>query len=174
LLATALVVFMECWWGFPRRWLGGQVDLLPVIVLYVGLKRSLVCLFLVVLWGGLWYDSLSDNPMGTSVLSLIAPGFLAHKHREFLMRDDPWVQFALGGIACLLCPGITLLQLTSAGRSPLVGWGTVWVFVLMGVGGALVTPLVFRILDRLNQFFSYPVAPSLSFRKDREIKRGRH
>ncbi len=39
--------------------------------------------------GGLWFDSLSANPLGVSVLPLFAVGLCVHLAREFVLRDQP-------------------------------------------------------------------------------------
>ncbi|MBU6402685.1 MAG: hypothetical protein KGS61_20380, partial [Verrucomicrobia bacterium] len=88
-------------------------------------------------------------------------------------RSQPYAQFVLGAIASVLVPALTLLLLVTLGQQPLIGWGSVWQWLVMGLGGGALTPIVFYLLDRLQRAFSYPAASVSSFRSDREIKRGR-
>jgi len=174
LMAAWLSIFAQTYCNLPRIILGGQIDLLPVLALYGGLKRDLLSILLLVVVGGLSFDALSANPLGVSILPLAAVGFLAHRYRDLIMREDLWVQVMLGFMACVLAPALTVLQLLSAGREPILGWQGLWTFAVLGLGGAVTAPLVFWLLDRLHRAFSYPVAPEAPFRADREIKRGRH
>jgi hypothetical protein len=56
---------------------------------------------------------------------------------------------------------------------PLLGWFSIWQWLVMAVGGALATPVWFWIFDRLLFALSYRPVNETSFRPDREIKRGR-
>jgi len=61
----------------------------------------------------------------------------------------------------------------SLGAKPLLGWGTLWTLVVLGVASGLMTPAVFYVFDRLRVLFQYSPLETTSFREDREIKRGR-
>jgi len=58
----------------------------------------------------------------------------------------------------------------------LLGWCSLWQWLVMVLGGAAFTPVCFYLFDRFNRAFSYQAQPETSFRPDREIKRdrGRH
>jgi hypothetical protein len=174
ILAAFLTVFGECAWETPRRWLGVQVDLLPCLVVYAGLTGETVTLALVTALGALWFDSLSANPLGSSLPALIFLGFLVQGYRDLIVQDDLMVQMMLGGAANAIAPGLTLLFLLSLGYEPLVGWFTLWQVGVMALGGALAAPVVFWTCHFLGRTFSYPQAAESSFRPDRELKRGRH
>ena len=174
LLAAFVAVFLEAVLRGPREFLGAQIDLLPVIVVYASLSSDLVTLSLVAVLGGLWIDALSANPLGVSVLPLFAAGFLIYPRRGLIMRDQFYARFVLGLGASALVPFLTLLLLLSMRRTPLLGWGTLWQWFVMSLGGALLTPICFWLIDALTRALSYlPVAES-SFRADREIRRGRN
>jgi cell shape-determining protein MreD len=175
LFGFALVaVFGEATIDWPRRWLGVSFDLLPGLLVYAGLSSGAVMVGLLAVLAGLWFDSLSANPLGISVLPLGIIGLLAQQYRDLVMRGDAGVQMALGFLASLLFPGLTLLLLVSLGQEPIVGWTTLGQVFVLGLGGALATPALFLLLDRLNRAFSYPTISEPSFRHDREIKRGRY
>ena len=42
--------------------------------------------------GGLWFDSLSANPLGVSVLPLFLVGLAIHLNRELILRDQAFAQ----------------------------------------------------------------------------------
>ena len=62
--------------------------------------------------GGLWFDSLSANPLGVSVLPLFVVGLAIHVKRELIVRDQTFAQVVLGAAApALAVPLLTLLLL---------------------------------------------------------------
>jgi len=65
-----------------------------------------------------------------------------------------------------------LLLLTISG-APLLGWGTVWQLLVLGVGGAIATPIWFELFGWLQRTLVHRGAIQTSFRPDREIRRGR-
>ena len=73
--AAFLAVFWEAAFGGVRHLLGAQVDLLPPLMVYASLCTGLTTVTLLALCGGLWFDSLSANPLGVTVLPLFAVGF---------------------------------------------------------------------------------------------------
>ena len=60
-----------------------------------------------------------------------------------------------------------------AGAEPLLSWRSLWQWLVMAVGGAASTPVLFYLFDRFIRAFSYRPPPETSFRPDREIKRDR-
>jgi hypothetical protein len=68
---------------------------------------------------------------------------------------------------------LSWLLLMSVGESPLVGWGSLWQWIVMGAGGALATPVFFLLFDRILGSLNYSRMPESSFRPDREIVRSR-
>ena len=173
LILVFLAVFWEAAFQGVRQVLGAQVDLLPGIMVYAALGSSLSSVCLVAVCGGLWFDSLSANPLGISILPLFAVGFAVHFWRELILRDQAFAQVILGLAAGLGCPVLSLLLLLTTGRPPRLGWGTLWQLMVMGLGSALVTPVFFLLFEWLHRALIHaPVAQS-SFRTDREIRRGR-
>lgn len=174
LLFAFLAVFLEAVCREPRGLLGAQIDLLPAMVVYASLGCDLVTMCLVAVLGGLWFDALSANPIGVSILPLFAVGFLIYPRRGLILREEFYARFVLGTAASAVVPLLTLLLLLSMRETPLLGWGTVWQWLVMSVGGGLMTPALFWMFDTLTRALSYlPVAES-SFRPDREIRRGRN
>src|SRR5213083_3073008 len=72
-----------------------------------------------------------------------------------------------------LSAGISTVALLGLGAEPLLGWGSLWQWLVMALGGAVATPLCFRVFDRFQRAFTYQKRPETSFRPDREIKRDR-
>ena len=168
-----LSVFAETIFDGPRRWLGAQIDLLPVLMVFAALNTNILGISLLALFGGLWFDSLSANPLGITVLPLIVVGFPIYLRRDLILRDVPFAQIVLGGLASALVPALTLLLLLSAGRQPLLGWGTLWQWTVMISAGAILSPFIFLMLGWFNHALGYKPRTETSFRPDREIRRGR-
>jgi cell shape-determining protein MreD len=173
LVAAFLAVFWEAAFGGFRRVLGAQIDLLPALMVYAGLCGNFVSVCLLALCGGLWFDSLSWNPLGISVLPLFVVGLALHSNRGLILRDQTYAQFVLGLAASAAAPVLTLGLLLTAGQAPLLGWGTLWQLVVMSVGGALATPVCFALFDGLHRALVHRRLSESSFRPDREIRRGR-
>lgn len=173
LAAALLVVFWESAFDGIRALVGAQVDLLPPLAVYAALKGSLTSLVLLALVGGLGLDSLSANPLGTSVLPLFLIGLVLHVKRDLILRDQVFAQFVLGLVASAAAPVLSLLLLLTGGIRPLVGWGTAWQILVMCLGGALATPVFFELFGWLDRALSHAAPAQSSFRHDREIRRGR-
>ena len=174
LLAVYLAVFWETAFGGIRYLLGAQVDLLPALIVCASLSYGLVTLTLAAVLGGLFLDTLSANPLGVSVLPLFLVGFIIHQKRDLILRDQPFAQFVLGLVASALVPLLTLLLLLTCRRTPLFGWGSLWQWTVMSLGGAIATPIFFQLFGLLDRVLNYHGAMESSFRPDREIRRGRN
>lgn len=170
---TYLVVFCQCRWPVLRNLIGTQIDLLPVLAVYTGFSCSLPTIALVTAVGGFWIDSLSANPFGISVLPLAATGLAVHGCRSMILREDYWVQFLAGLGACAAVPLLTLGLLVTTGQNPLWGGWFLWRWLAAAIVGAALTPPSFRLFANLEQAFNYQPEPTVSFRPDREIDRGR-
>jgi cell shape-determining protein MreD len=174
ILAVAYgAVFFEASFDGFRNVLGTQIDLLPALMVYAGLTIGLPTIALTAIWGGLWFDSLSANPLGVSVLPLLLIGLLAHRGRELLWREEPAAQFCLGAAASALQPLAALFILLNIGELPLLGWKSIWQWMVMTLGGGLFTPVCFALFNRFHRAFDYQPISHSAFRPDREIKRGR-
>lgn len=173
LAAAFLAVFWEAAFPGVRHLLGVQIDLLPPLMVYASLCAGWTAVCLLALLGGLWFDALSANPLGTSVLPLLAVGLVLYSGREVILREQMFARSVLGLGASFAVPVLALLLLLTTGRDPLIGWGTLWQLAVMGLGGALATPLCFIFFDWLHRTLVYSRVSETSFRPDREIRRGR-
>ena len=173
LTAGWLIVFAQVAFSGLSQLTGAQIDLLPALMVYAGLSSSFRCVVLLACVGGFCFDTLSANPLGVSVASLLVIGFVIHWRRELILQDERYAQHVLGAMASVAAPLITLFILFCAGESPLVSWGTLWQFIVLGTAGAIATPVFFRLFALFDRLLNYPVFPETSFRADREIKRGR-
>ena len=172
LAAAFLAVFLQAA-GVFRDILGTQIDLLPSLMVYAALTHGFATIVLLALCGGLWFDSLSLNPLGVSVLPLLLIGLLIYRSRELLMREHVFAQVTLGVMAGAAQPLATLFLLLNAGATPLLGWVSLWHWAVMAAAGGAVTPVCFKFFDRLRRTFEYQPETQTTFRPDREIKRGR-
>jgi cell shape-determining protein MreD len=171
--AAYLAVFWEAAFGGVRYLLGAQIDLLPPLMVYAGLCTGLTTVTLLALCGGLWFDSLSANPLGVTVFPLFAIGLTLHLKRELILRDQTFAQFVLGLAASAAAPALTLLLLLTMARTPLLGWGTLWQLAVLSLGGAIATPICFELFGWLQRTLDHHGDVPSSFRPDREIRRGR-
>jgi len=174
LLAAFLGVFAEASLEYPRRWLGGSIDVLPPLMVYAALQMNLTAVGLLACCGGVWADSLSANPLVAGVLPLYTIGWVLHQRHEFILQELGYAQAILGMLASAAMPVLTLLMVLSLGHTPLLGWGSLWQWLVLTLGGGLLTPVCFAVLDRLGRQLDHPPARAFPYRADREIKRGRY
>ena len=172
-LVAFLAVFCEATAHGLRQLLGAQVDLLPPLMVYAALNTGLVTTTTLAVGGGLLFDSLSANPLGVTILPLFVIGFLIHSRRGLILREQTFAQFALGLGASALVPALTVLLLLTLGADPLLGWGSLWQWFVMSLGGAALTPVLFYVFQRLRYALGYQPMKQTSFRPDREIRRRR-
>ena len=113
------------------------------------------------------------NPLGVSVLPLFLIGLAIYVKRELILREQTVAQLVLGLSASAAAPPLTLLVLLTIGHMPLLGWGTLWQWIVMSAGGAVATPVCFVLFSWLHRTLIHSGATESSFRPDREIRRGR-
>lgn len=91
-----------------------------------------------------------------------------------MLREQLYAQVVLGLVASALAPLLSVLILLTLGKSPLLGWGSLWQWVVMAVSGAVATPGLFFLFGWFNHALGYQRVTETSFRADREIRRGRN
>jgi hypothetical protein len=165
-----LAVFFEATLSAPRQWLGAQIDLLPALMIYAALRSDIVTVSLLAMLGGMWFDSFSANPLGISILPLFVVGYPIYLRRELILRDLPFAQVMLGTAASALVPALTLLLLLNGGKQPLIGWGSLWQWIVMTAGGAAATPVIFALFEWGGRTLGYRPHTEMGFRPDREIR----
>ena len=173
LLFAFLAVFGEATLSAPRSLLGAQIDLLPALMVYAALNSGLPTIALLAVFGGIWFDTLSANPLGISILPLALIGWPIYLRRDLILRDLPFAQFVLGAAASAVAPLLTMLLLLSGGKELLIGWGTLWQWIVMAAVGAVATPFIFSLMDAGNRALGYQERVESGFRPDREIQRSR-
>jgi len=171
LISAYVAVFLQ---SAINGFMGVQLDVLPALMVYASLTAGPLTMAALALLGGLWFDSLSANPLGISILPLLAIGFLIQLRRDLILRDQTFAQFVIGSVASVFAPLVTLLFLLTAGKMPLLGWGTVWQILVLALVGGAATPAFFWLFGRVAQTFDYREVVTSSFRSDREIRRGRN
>jgi rod shape-determining protein MreD len=174
LVLAFVAVFVEASFGTFRRFLGVQVDLLPGLMIYAALSSGTLTITGLAVLGGLWFDSLSANRLGASIVPLFLIGFVVQQFKHLILREQTYAQLVLGFAASGFAPLLTLVILFSCGMEPIVGLGFLWQWFVMTVLGGLIVPLYFRLFDKVYRTLGYErVNESSSFRQDREIARGR-
>lgn len=171
---TAFIgVFFQAYFDGFRNLLGAQISVLPPLMVYASLTAGVPTITILAVLGGLCFDSLSANPLGVSMLPLFVIGFLINRLQGLILRNQTFAQFMLGLGASAVIPLFTVLLILSGGGTPLLGWGSLWQWIVMSLGGALLTPLMFQFFGIINGSLSYRPLVESSFRPDREIRRGR-
>ncbi len=173
ILVAFLAIFWEAAFDGIRRLAGAQPHLLPSLMVYTALRGSIWAVCLLAFVAGLLFDSLSSNPLGITVLPLLAVGIAIYSRNGLILGTQPFAQSIVGAAASVAVPGLVLLLLVTIGEHPLIGWGTIWQFLVMAATGAIAAPIFFLLFEWLHKTFSYSGAPETSFRPDREIRRGR-
>jgi hypothetical protein len=90
-----------------------------------------------------------------------------------ILRDQLFAQFVLGLAASAIVPVLTVLLMLTKGQVPMLGWGSIWQWIVMSLGGAIATPIWFQLFGLFDRSLNYRRATETSFRPDREIRRGR-
>ena len=142
-------------------------------MVYTSLTAGIGTVALLAVCGGLWRDSLSEDPLGASILPLFLIGFIILRKRDLLLREHEFAQMALGLAAGAVFPLGTLFLLYNLGHGPVLGWMRLWEWVVGALTGGVLTPLLFGLFGRMRRALEYPARKQSSFREDREIKRGR-
>ncbi len=173
LLVGFVVVFGEAYCTGLRRVLGAQIDLLPALMVCAGLRAGVTTVTALSVLCGLWFDALSENPLGVSVAPLFIAGLIVCWKNDLILREQTYAQCLLGFLASALVPLGTVLLLLSFERTPLLGWISIWQWIVVSLGGAAATPLLFNLFQWLDRALIYRRAHQTSFRPDRQIRRGR-
>ena len=173
LATTFLVVFLQSTVVGFRNLIGAQPDLLPSLVVYASLSSGLTLGTLVAVCGGLWMDSLSWNPLGISLIPLFLVAMIIQQYRGLILRDQIYAQFVIGLISSAATPLAVLLLVLNTTRVPLIGWSSLWQWVVVALVGGVFTPAWFMFFGWLVGKLSYQSLPDPAARGSREIKRGR-
>ena len=168
------VVYLEARWTVVESGWRGQIDLLPVFAAYAALHGRVGVMAGVAAIGGCWFDVLSANPLGTSLLSLFLTAYLLHGMHEVLLKGQMAAQFFVCVLAGALNPTIAGLILWVLGTQPILGWGTLWQVLINAVCCGLAGPVLFLILNQLDQSLSYAPTAKPWNRPVVEVKRSKH
>ena len=92
-------------------------------MVFAALNTNIVVVSLLAVCGGLWFDSLSADPLGLMILPLFAVGFPIFLQRDLILRELPFAQVVLGGIASAVVPLLAVLMLLTGGQRAVAGLG---------------------------------------------------
>lgn len=173
-LAAYLCVFAQGRVDWFRNLVGAQVDFLPGLVVVAAMLFGVPSALAVSLVGGILFDSISSNPLGSSTFALAVVAAVVHYNKDLLLRDQMYPQFILGTGASAAAPVICYFVVAGRGGQPLLALPSLWVWFVMAVAGGLMTPVWFRIFRWWERVFHFQEVPESSFRADREIERGRN
>lgn len=172
-LVAYLVIFAECSFDLIRRLFGVQMHLLPGLMVYAAVSFNVGVVISSAAILGLMFDAVSANPPGTTSIALLLTTFSLFYFRDLLLPGQFTAQFVLGLFASAAVPFLCVLILYGAGLSPLIGWPSILQWIIIAIGGAVLTPLWFFVFDKLDKALRYKEVSESSFRADREIERGR-
>jgi rod shape-determining protein MreD len=174
LVTGYLVIFAQARFDTLRDLTGAQPDLLPGMIVFAAMAFHLGTVMLCAAVFGLLFDSFSANVLGTTFVTLAMIGFFCSRYRDLLLSEHFTTHWVLGLMASALAPAISYIVLRLQDIKPMIAWGSVWHWAIMVAGGGVVTPLWFKIFNRLDEALRYKELPESTFRPDRQIARGRH
>jgi rod shape-determining protein MreD len=174
LITGYALIFAESRFTAFRDFTGVQIDFLPGLMMYAALVFRMEIVLGCAAVFGLLFDSLSANLIGTTFCSLAIISLMACRYRELLLSDQFITHWVLGLAASALAPLLSVAVLELCGFHPRIGWGSLWQWAIMTAGGGAVTPVWFRLFNRLDDALRYKELPESTFRSDRQIARGRH
>ncbi len=134
---------------------GAKIELLPALVVYCSMATSLPTALIVAFGGGLLQDVLSAGRLGLSTLPLCGIAVVLASVRPMLFRDFFPVQSLLGGAAALVTSvWMVLCQMVSVGHGTVTNHTISTIFWVV-LASAVLTPLLFRMLDRLVRLIGH-------------------
>lgn len=168
---AALLSFVEGKGMLIESLFGTHIDLIPPLMIYVAMKGNLYSTLGFATWAGLLFDVSSANPLGTSLLSLSLVGILWIQIRGFILHNAILAQMILGATTAMLNPMLQIGLLWGMGLKPLIGWETILQLEVMGLFGAFVCPVFFKIFGWIESQLNF--SEEASFRSEVQIKRGK-
>ena len=172
LFATALILFAQGRGLLTERILGTRIDLLPSLLVHAAWRGGFAVGTAFAAIAGLLLDTLSATPLGTSLVTLVLASLPLHATRELVARERPRVQALAGGCVAAIFHSLSLALLVLLGREPNAGWITVAHLGVLVALNALLSPILFRVFDRLEFHLTYKEIPEEAVREEVEIKRG--
>lgn len=155
-IATALV---EVTLLQPFRLQGVLPDLILLLVIYAGIAHGEERAMFVGTLGGLFQDVTANTGVGHHVLCLVITGFLVGRLSRRLVTDHPAVKAGL--VFCMaVLHGLIFTAISYVQNPHLEVMYTLTVSVVPGAFyTALVTPLIFFVLER-TEHFTLPIQGS--------------
>ena len=172
------VFFQSAFNGF-RYSAGAQIDLLPPLMVFAGIRMRMIPMALLAIWCGFLLDGVSQNPLGSSMIPLFLAGWAVNFSRAWLIQDLFYTQFLMGFVASTFVPFFTLLTIVAVSsikglpNSPDLHWGLLARWMIVAVTGGILTPIIFKVFDKTMQALLYQTMPDSRFRVNREIVRRR-
>ena len=124
--------------------------------------------------GGLWFDSLSANPLGVTILPLFVVGFPIYLRRELILRELLFAQFVLGAVASAARAAADAAAAVDTPANAAARLGFALAMACDDAGGGAADAGFFPLFDWLQPRAGYQPRTETSFRPDREIRRGRN
>jgi rod shape-determining protein MreD len=134
---------------------GAKLELLPALIVYCSMSSNIRTALLVAVCGGLFQDVLSAGRLGLSALPLCGIAVVFSNFRPLLFREFFVIQSLLGAMAAFFTSvWMVLCQLVAAGHNTVSAHTIATVFWVV-LGSAVVTPLLFRVLDGLIRWMGH-------------------
>ena len=168
------MIFVQASSEGVRHLLGAQIDFIPGLLVYLALTHTPRVIIFTAVTAGALHDSLTAGPLGISILPLAVVGSAVHLYQTLILREQQYAQVSLRMAASAAVPAFSVMLLLLVGEHPLLGWGSIWQWMVMTLAGGFATPLWFGIFGRIERALSHPSIPEVALREDRQIERGRH
>lgn len=171
LLAAYFLVCLQISFHSIGFWIHGYIQFPALAIIYSSTRKLSEISWIYCVIVGLWVDSLSMNPLGLSILTLIACNALSMKTRKALI-GKPWLSnFSSGFITGSLYPCLTVILLLLFGESPVTGWRFILSVALSGLVIGLLSHPFKNLMDFIIAQLEFKPAAHYRESEMREIER---
>lgn len=151
LVALVLVIAVPIQTAILGRFalLGAKPELLILIVVAMGLLHGSLQAAAAGAFAGLLFDSLTALPDGLGILVLTSAGAAVGRLRPLLQRPSAWIPPLTVGIATIASLSVYALLALMVGSPVGAPLRTASRIFFAGIYGAVLTPFVYPLLQRL-------------------------
>lgn len=171
LLAAYLLVCLQISLDSLGFWIHGYIQFPVLAIIYSSTRKMPEISWIFCVITGLWIDSLSINPLGLSVLTLLGCNAISLRIRKALIGKTLLSDLSSGFLMGSLYPGLTVFLLILFGESPVIGWRFAISLVLSGVTIGFLTPYFKNLMDFILAQLEFKPVAGYRESEIREIKR---
>ena len=138
-----------------------------------GVRTDLATISLLAVLGGSWFDALSANPFGASILPLFAVGFVIYLRRDLILRELSFAPTRPRHPGQCHCAGAVHFAFVDGRETTPAGLGFALAMAGDDCGRRGGDAVGFRAVRLVQPRARLSARTETSFRPDREIRRGR-